>query len=85
MIGGPVPVVFRWKSVRFFFFSNEGLPRKPLHVHAEGPEGEAKFWLHPEVRVAASVGFNRRALSELVTVVEQRREEIERAWHEHFG
>jgi hypothetical protein len=50
-----------------------------------GRQGEAKFWLHPEVRVAASVGFDRRALSELVTVVEQRREEIERAWHEHFG
>ena len=75
-----MPVVFRWRNVRFFFFSNEGSPREPIHVHAE-----AKLWLHPHVRIADSVGFNRRTLSELVELVEQRKDEIERAWHEHFG
>lgn len=80
-----MPAVFRWKNVRFFFFSNEGRPREPLHVHAEGPEGEAKFWLLPEVRVATSAGFGRGMLAEMVAVVEQHRDEIERAWHEHFG
>jgi len=84
-MGARVPVVFRWEGVRFFFFSNEGDPREPPHVHAGRPGAEAKFWLFPEVRVADSIGFDRRALSELVRVVEQRRDEIERAWHEHFG
>jgi len=73
-----VPAVFRWKNVRFFF-SSEDSPREPLHVHAEGPEGEAKFWLFPEVRVAASVGFDRRTLAEMVAAVEQHRDDIERA------
>lgn len=80
-----MPIVFRWKNVRFFFFSNEGNPREHVHVHAESPDGEAKFWLFPEVRVAASIGFDRRALAELAGVVEQHRDEIERAWHGHFG
>jgi hypothetical protein len=80
-----VPVVFRWEGIRFYFFSNEGNPREPVHVHAEGDRGEAKFWLSPVVRVAESAGFNRKRLAELTRVVEEHREEIERAWHEHFG
>ena len=80
-----MPLVFRYRNVRFHFFSNEGAPREPVHVHAESSDGEAKFWLYPEVRVARSVGYSRRRLSELVRVVGQRRAEIERAWNEHFG
>jgi hypothetical protein len=80
-----VPVVFRWEGVRFYFFSNEGDPREPAHVHAQRQGAEAKLWLIPEVRVADSIGFDRRALAELVKVVEERKDEIERAWHEHFG
>ena len=48
-------------------------------------DGEAKFWLRLEVSVAASFGFSRRELAELAGIVEAHREEIERAWHEHFG
>lgn len=80
-----MPVVFRWEGVRFYFFSNEGDPREPLHVHAEKQGAEAKIWLFPEVRISDSTGFDRRALAELVKVVEQHRDRIERAWHEHFG
>lgn len=80
-----MPVVFRYKGIRFHFFSNEGSPREPIHIHADGSDAEAKFWLSPSVRVADSVGFSRQALLELVKVVEEHREEIERAWHEHFG
>ena len=68
-----MPVVFRHQNVRFHFFSNEGAPREPVHVHAESSDGEAKFW------------FNRRQLSELAELVHHHREEIERAWNEHFG
>jgi hypothetical protein len=80
-----VPIVFRYKGIRFHFFSNEGSPREPVHIHADAGDGEAKFWLYPMVRVADSAGFSRQELIELVRVVEQHREEIERAWHEHFG
>ncbi|MBI5163765.1 MAG: DUF4160 domain-containing protein [Magnetospirillum sp.] len=80
-----MPVVFRWQGVRFFFFSNEGNPREPLHIHADRDGAEAKIWLVPDVRVAASVGFSRKELTELVAVVDSRKDTIERAWHEHFG
>lgn len=80
-----MPTAFRWQGIRFFFFSNEDKPREPMHIHAEGDGGEAKLWLHPQVQVAESVGFSRRMLSAMVKVVEERKDQISGAWHEHFG
>ena len=79
-----MPVVLRYKGFRFFFYSNEGSPRESVHVHLRGEGGEAKFWVRPEVRVATSDGLSARTLRELVRVVEQNAELIERAWNEHF-
>lgn len=80
-----MPVVFRWSGYRFHFFSNEGDPREPVHIHVVKDEADAKFWLFPEVEVAYNHGFNARTLKELRGIVEQRRKDIEEAWHEHFG
>ena len=80
-----MPVVFRYNGGRFFFFSNEGSPREPVHIHAEKDDAEAKFWLRPDVVVADSRGFDRRTLSELRQIVLERRDMIESRWHEHFG
>ena len=57
-LGDRMPFVFRWEGVRFFFYSNEGTPREPVHVHAERQGAEAKIWLNPQVRVAESIGFD---------------------------
>ena len=67
------------------FYSNEGSPREPVHVHVRGEGGEAKFWVRPDVRVADSDGFDARNLRELARVVEQNADLIERAWNEHFA
>ena len=45
---------------------------------------EAKFWLRPEVALADSNGVDARTLRRMAQVVEARRDEIERAWNEHF-
>jgi hypothetical protein len=80
-----MPVVLRYKGFRFFFYSNEGSPREMVHIHVRGEGGEAKLWVRPEVSVADSSGFDARSLRELVRVVEQNAELIERAWNEHFA
>jgi hypothetical protein len=56
-----------------------------LHVHVRSGSGEAKLWLDPEIRVAASFGFDAGTLRELVEVARSNRALIERTWHEHFG
>ncbi len=80
-----MPNVFRHDGFRFFFYSNEGDPREPLHIHAMGDGGEAKFWLSPRVALADSDGLDARTLHRLTKVVEDRRSEIERAWHDYFA
>jgi hypothetical protein len=51
-----MPLVFRHQGIRFYFFSNEGSPREPIHIHAGRSDAEAKLWLVPDVRVAESFG-----------------------------
>ena len=80
-----MPLVFRHNGYRFHFFSNEGDPREPVHVHVTKDGNDAKFWLQPEVVLAYNHGFNARALADLAQVAEERRAEIEEAWHDHFG
>ena len=80
-----MPVVFRHLGVRFYFYSNEGNPREPVHIHAGRDDAEAKLWVIPDVQIADSFGFTRREQGELIRIVELRRDEIVRAWHEHFG
>jgi hypothetical protein len=67
-----------------FFFSNEGDPREPPHVHVRRGEALAKFWLRP-VQLADSYGFGGRTLDMLAQLVEDNGSVIEEAWHEHFG
>lgn len=80
-----MPVVFRYRGFRFFFYSNEGSPREPVHIHVEKDEAEAKFWLNPEVSVAYNDGYDARTLRELIEIVKANRELIVRTWDEHFG
>ena len=79
-----MPTIFRHDGFRFFFYSNEGDPREPPHVHViQGPHG-AKFWLHPEVTLAQSSGLDARTLRRIAGIVADQRGDIERAWHDHF-
>lgn len=59
-----MPTVFQWNGFEFFFFSNEGAPREPIHIHVRKSSGIAKFWLAP-VSLASSEGFDARTLREL--------------------
>jgi len=79
-----MPTVFRVDGYRFFFYSNEGDPREPVHIHVMKDGGEAKFWLEP-VSVARSHGFDARTLRHIARIVADHPAEIERAWHEHFA
>ena len=35
-----MPTVFRHLGFRFFFYSNEGNPLEPVHIHVMNAEGE---------------------------------------------
>ena len=79
-----MPVIFRWHGYRFFFFSNEGRPPEPPHVHVRHGDRVAKFWLVPFVALADSWHMPAEEVNLLRRVVQERRDEFERAWHECF-
>jgi hypothetical protein len=54
-------------------------------MSVEKGDVEAKFWLRPDVRIAYNDGFNSKTLNDLLPIVEQHRDQIERAWNEFFG
>jgi hypothetical protein len=80
-----MPVVFREGGLRYFFYSNEGMPRETRHVHVKGRGCDAKIWLEPEISIAESYGFNARELSAILRIVANRCDLILKAWHDHFG
>ena len=80
-----MPTIFRHDGVRFFIYSNEGDPREPIQIHVMGAKGETKFWMASDVTLAESAGLDARTLRRLTGVIEARRMEIERAWHDYFA
>lgn len=80
-----MPTVFRLEGFRFFFYSNEGSPLEPVHVHVQKADAEAKFWIETDVVLASSYGFNARTLKKLLDLVVDNRLLIEETWHDHFG
>ncbi|MBI3987083.1 MAG: DUF4160 domain-containing protein [Lentisphaerae bacterium] len=76
------PTIFKWKGYRFFFFSRE--ERRP-HVHVFCPDGEAKFWLEPQVDLARNHGLSQAQMKELLKIVEEKKNDILDAWRKHFS
>ncbi len=72
----------REEPFRLFFFSREE-PR--MHVHVSHPDGEAKFWLQPELALAESVGLSARQLADAQDIVNRHTGEVRDAWIRHFG
>ncbi|WP_303285418.1 DUF4160 domain-containing protein [Marinobacter sp. SS8-8] len=80
-----MPVIFSYQGFRFFFYSNEGDPREPAHVHVRAVGKEAKFWLSPAVSLARNDGFDAHTIRVLLEVTENNRQLFEDAWHDYFA
>ena len=76
------PTIVRDGQFRLFFFSRE---ESRIHVHVAHPDGEAKFWLTPSVHLAVNVGLSQSQIRQAQAVVEAHIQEIQHAWHLHFG
>ena len=55
-----------------------------MHVHVNHPDGEAKFWLAPDLALATSIGLSPQQIKEAQTLVAAHLEEITHAWKAHF-
>jgi hypothetical protein len=76
------PTIFRQSGFRFFFFSRE---EARMHVHVYSGDGEAKFWLEPEIELAKNYGISRLKLKQAEIIIEEHFNEIRNAWERHFS
>ena len=76
------PTVFRDGEYRFFFFSRE---EDRMHIHIISGDGEAKFWLEPDVVLAKNYNYSRYQLKKIETLIEVHYDELISAWRQHFS
>ena len=76
------PTILRIKGYRFYFLSNE---EDRIHIHVTCEDGEAKFWLEPIVSLAVFHGLPSRRLNEIRKIIEEHKNEINKAWQKHFS
>ncbi|ASJ76757.1 DUF4160 domain-containing protein [Granulosicoccus antarcticus] len=76
------PTVFREKGYRFFFFSREEVR---MHVHVISGDGEAKYWLEPQIELSKNSKYSSKQLNEIKALVEEHENELIAAWQKHFG
>ncbi|MCF6267059.1 MAG: DUF4160 domain-containing protein [Desulfuromusa sp.] len=76
------PTVFRERGFRFFFFSRE---EERMHVHVLSEDGEAKFWLEPEIELSQNHHYSRKQLKRIEILVEEHYNELTSAWNKHFS
>jgi hypothetical protein len=80
-----MPTVLRHGGLRFFFYSDEGTPREPPHIHVRQGDRETKLWLRPGLPEAYNYGFSQSEMRDLRDVIEANRERIETAWNKFFS
>ena len=75
------PTVFKEDGYRFFFFSRE---EERMHVHVISGDGEAKYWLEPEIELARNYRYSRKQLKQIESLIEVHHNELTGAWQKHF-
>jgi len=76
------PTIFREAGYRFFFFSRE---ESRMHVHVFSGDGEAKFWLDPDIELAKNYHYSRKQLKIIESLIEDNYNELISAWQQHFS
>jgi hypothetical protein len=76
-----MPTVLLIDGFRFFFYSNEHLPK---HIHIEKAEKTAKFNLE-NVELVKSSGFSSTQLKTMRNLVEVNQELLIQKWNEFFS
>ena len=77
-----MPVVLRYKKIRFVFYSDDHLP---IHVHAIYGNFEASCKIITStLGIESNKGFSNKDLKTIQNVVKANRELIEDGWNEFF-
>ena len=76
-----MPTVFRYEGYRFFFFSDDHLPR---HIHIEKGDSYVRIELS-NLKVTDSYHISQKEIRKLQKLVESKRDILKGAWDEYFS
>ena len=86
-----MPRVFKLGSWWVYFWTNEGKPLEPIHVHvSQGSptENSTKIWITRAGKTLLANNnshIQERLLRNMMRIIEARSEEIIRKWTDYFG
>lgn len=79
-----MPTVLNENGYRFFFFSNEGNPIGPCHIHVRKHGALAKFWVENSCHLAENIGFTAKELNDISEIINRNTSTIKEAWNGFF-
>lgn len=56
-----------------------------MHVHVYCSDGEAKFWLEPEIELSNNYQLSRAQIKQVEEIIETHYDELRSAWKKYFG
>ncbi len=56
-----------------------------MHIHIDSPQGEAKYWMEPDIELARNHRLSEQDLARVRKLIEEHEDVIHTAWNEHFG
>lgn len=80
-----MPRVFELDGYKFFFFSNEGNPLEPCHIHVRKSGNLAKFWILDSAILADNYGFSATELAKIKNIANDNITLIKETWNEFFS
>lgn len=55
-----------------------------MYIHINSPEGEAKFWLEPQIELALNNKFSEQKLNEIEKIIVEYENEFKSKWTKYF-
>jgi len=86
-----MPQIFRIGAFLVYFWSNEGAPLEPIHVHiSEGipAENSTKVWITKTGKCILcnnNSQINQRTLKNIMEIIEARNQDVINKWFDFYG
>ena len=77
-----MPTLLILFGLRFYFYVND---HKPIHIHVESSEGEAKFEIENEIILVYNHGLKLKDIRLAQSILEENRENFINEWRRIIG
>ena len=73
-----MPTILNLFGLRFYFYVND---HKPVHIHIESSDGEAKFLIENEIVLVYNHGLKLKDLRLAQSILEENKENFIKEWN----